>query len=104
MKYIIHQRQVKPFYYPNLLFNLIGHGKEQQKWVRILHDFTNTAIKKRKELIDSAGGFENYFKREKSSGHGRMAFLDLMLEMLEKGDLDLEGLQEEVDTFTFEVC
>jgi hypothetical protein len=33
-----------------------------------------------------------------------MAFLDLMLEMLEKGDLDREGLQEEVDTFTFEVA
>uniref|UniRef100_A0A914DG29 Cytochrome P450 n=1 Tax=Acrobeloides nanus TaxID=290746 RepID=A0A914DG29_9BILA len=31
-----------------------------------------------------------------------MAFLDLMLDMLEKGDLDREGLQEEVDTFTFE--
>uniref|UniRef100_A0A914DS99 Unspecific monooxygenase n=1 Tax=Acrobeloides nanus TaxID=290746 RepID=A0A914DS99_9BILA len=102
MKFIIHQRQIKPLYYPNVLFNLIGHGKDQQEYVQILHDFTSNAVKKRKALIDAAGGFENYFKREKSSGHGRMAFLDLMLEMLEKGDLDREGLQEEVDTFTFE--
>lgn len=32
-----------------------------------------------------------------------MAFLDLMLDMMDKGQLDLEGIQEEVDTFTFEV-
>ena len=32
-----------------------------------------------------------------------MAFLDLMLDMHAKGDLDIEGIQEEVDTFTFEV-
>lgn len=31
-----------------------------------------------------------------------MAFLDLMLDMMDKGQLDLEGIQEEVDTFTFE--
>lgn len=32
-----------------------------------------------------------------------MAFLDLMLDMHDKGDLPLSGIQEEVDTFTFEV-
>ena len=32
-----------------------------------------------------------------------MAFLDLMLDLNEKGELDRDGMQEEVDTFTFEV-
>lgn len=41
MKYIIHQRQVKPFLYPEFMFNIFGHGKEQKKHVKILHDFTN---------------------------------------------------------------
>ena len=43
MKYIIHQRQVKPFLYPDFLFNLFGYGREQKKHVKILHDFTNKA-------------------------------------------------------------
>lgn len=33
----------------------------------------------------------------------RMAFLDLMLDMHAKGELEMSGIQEEVDTFTFEV-
>lgn len=37
------------------------------------------------------------------SEHTRMAFLDLMLDMLDKGEMDMDGIQEEVDTFTFEV-
>lgn len=32
-----------------------------------------------------------------------MAFLDFMLDLHAKGQLPMEGVQEEVDTFTFEV-
>ncbi len=41
MKCIIHQRQIKAQYYPDFLFNLIGKGRDQAKYVKILHDFTN---------------------------------------------------------------
>uniref|UniRef100_A0A0K0D170 Cytochrome P450 n=1 Tax=Angiostrongylus cantonensis TaxID=6313 RepID=A0A0K0D170_ANGCA len=40
MKVIVQQRQVKPQYYPESLFNLIGDGKEQARCVKILHEFT----------------------------------------------------------------
>lgn len=100
MKYIVHQRQVKPQYYPELVFNLFGHGKEQKKCVDILHGFTNKAILERKRVMEEAGGIEKFLASE--SKHTRMAFLDLMLDMLEKGEIDIEGIQEEVDTFTFE--
>ena len=36
-------------------------------------------------------------------GRRRMAFLDMMLDMNAKGELSMNGVQEEVDTFTFEV-
>ncbi|KAI1719655.1 cytochrome p450 domain-containing protein [Ditylenchus destructor] len=99
MKYIVHQRQIKPQYYPELIFNWFGSGREQQKCVEILHNFTNKAIIARKKAMEEAGGIE---KLMASSEHSRMAFLDLMLDMMNKGELDLDGIQEEVDTFTFE--
>lgn len=41
MKNIIFQRQIKPYYYPNILFDLFGKGREQKKWVAILHELTS---------------------------------------------------------------
>lgn len=106
MKYIIHQRQVKPFLYPEFMFNLFGYvirhrnwnyidyfqGREQKKHVKILHDFTNKAIVARRKAVDEAGGVDKLLEKERISGHSRMAFLDLMLDMMDRGQLDLEGL------------
>ncbi|CAD5226203.1 unnamed protein product [Bursaphelenchus okinawaensis] len=102
MKYIVHQRQVNPIYYPEPLWQLFGYGREQKKLVDILHAFTNKAIMKRRKVVDEAGGMQQLIEQERSDGHSRMAFLDLMLDMMDKGQLDLDGIQEEVDTFTFE--
>ena len=33
----------------------------------------------------------------------RLAFLDMLIDSVESGDIDIEGLREEVDTFMFEV-
>uniref|UniRef100_A0A0M3HKT2 Transposase n=1 Tax=Ascaris lumbricoides TaxID=6252 RepID=A0A0M3HKT2_ASCLU len=41
MKYIVHQRTIKAHFYPNILFNLFGMGREQEKCIKTLHDFTS---------------------------------------------------------------
>lgn len=102
MKVIIQKRMVKPQYYPEFLFNLIGAGREQTRCVEILHDFTRGVIQARKAKADEAGGVEKLLAQESAEGRRRMAFLDLMLDMNAKGELPMEGVQEEVDTFTFE--
>lgn len=58
----------------------------------------------RRQMLQEAGGIEKLMEKKQAGGtHTRLAFLDLMLGMVEKGELDLEGLEEETNTFTFEV-
>ncbi|VDK80858.1 unnamed protein product [Onchocerca ochengi] len=102
IKYMIHQRTLKAHFYSDIIYNMFGSGKEEKKCTEILHEFTGTAIANRKRLVNEAGGVDKLMEREKVSGKRRMAFLDFMLDLHEKGELPMEGIQEEVDTFTFE--
>uniref|UniRef100_A0AC34QXY8 Cytochrome P450 n=1 Tax=Panagrolaimus sp. JU765 TaxID=591449 RepID=A0AC34QXY8_9BILA len=103
MKAIVHNRNVKAHFYSTILFYLFGDGFEQDKCVKILHEFTSNAIEQRRTLMQEAGGVAKFLEqRAEGQGHRRMAFLDLMLDLFDKGELDRAGIQEEVDTFTFE--
>uniref|UniRef100_A0AC35TK99 Cytochrome P450 n=1 Tax=Rhabditophanes sp. KR3021 TaxID=114890 RepID=A0AC35TK99_9BILA len=103
MKYIIHQRQIKPQFYSDFMFNTVGDGKEHDRCAKILHNFTHTAIENRQKMAEEHGGIKNLMKKERQAGSSyQLAFLDMMLEMHAEGKLSMEGVYEECDTFTFE--
>ncbi|EFA01323.1 cytochrome P450 4BR3 [Tribolium castaneum] len=83
-----------------LIFRLSDKYAKYMEYLKILHDFTNTIIKRRKEefklLQDNAKISEEGIKR-------RAALLDMLLEVSDNGkNLTDEDIREEVDTFMFE--
>ncbi|XP_067002018.2 cytochrome P450 4C1 isoform X2 [Anabrus simplex] len=99
------QRILKPWLHSDFIFNISPLGRKYKKDLRILHGFTNKIIQERKEARrkhpasdKTESSDDSVFGKKK-----RMAFLDLLLESSEKGNLLTdEELREEVDTFMFE--
>ncbi|CCD68717.1 CYtochrome P450 family [Caenorhabditis elegans] len=89
---LISKRTNNPLMWNSFIYNLTEDGRTHEKCLRILHDFTKKVIVERKEALQ-----ENDYKME-----GRLAFLDLLLEMVKSGQMDETDVQAEVDTFMFE--
>ncbi|KAL0973928.1 hypothetical protein UPYG_G00213080 [Umbra pygmaea] len=97
MSDIIVRRQRAPWYWSDLIYNMLGEGKEHDSRLRILHSFTQSVIRERAVNNCSDSKSDHVFKK-------RLAFLDMLLEATdEKGNyLSHSEIQEEVDTFMFE--
>ncbi|CAD5218775.1 unnamed protein product [Bursaphelenchus okinawaensis] len=89
---IIQSRQKNPVLYPDFIFNNLPIGKEHKWALDVLHSFTRKVITERRKVVNS----------EVTAVNDRLAFLDLLLEMENRGEIDEKSIQEEVDTFMFE--
>lgn len=88
---LILKRQRMPWLWSNLIFNVFPEGREHERCLKIIHQFTKRVIQ------DRANAFEATHVQEK-----RSAFLDLLLKQMHDEQLTLLDIQEEVDTFMFE--
>merc|ERR1711892_1052709 len=105
---IIQKRQKSVWLWPDLIFKMTADGQKYERGLKILHDFTRDVVEsrwadyqqKRTELGDN---FETeYFGEAKSARKHRLSFLDTLMQAMEKGEIDMNGCCEEVDTFMFE--
>lgn len=109
MSTLTDSRMRKPWFWPKILFNLIGPGHEHDEKLKILHNFTNSVISDRLKDFDS---IKSEMVRQEMSGEGdggfgskkiRLAFLDMLIYMSDNlTKLTIEDIREEVDTFMFE--
>lgn len=101
------QRFMKVYLFPDFIYNLTSDSKELTRHVKTVHDFTERVIQKRKTYIDEHGlnipagddAEEDFVYKKKK----KTAMLDLLISAEKEGMIDRSGIQEEVDTFMFEV-
>ncbi|XP_057313640.1 cytochrome P450 4C1-like [Hydractinia symbiolongicarpus] len=90
-------RQRSPWLWSNFIYKFTSSGKSYYKDLNVLHDFTidviNKRIKSRKKLKESTSDQSNLRKE---------VFLDMLLDLYDEGEIDIDGIREEVDTFMFE--
>lgn len=105
---IFYHRFIKIYLYPQFIFNATSIARRQNKAVKTVHSFTEKVIRQRREYVKEHG-FDMFnqnvddnevyvYKKKKKT-----AMLDLLLSAEQEGLIDKTGVQEEVDTFMFEV-
>ncbi|XP_047509668.1 cytochrome P450 4C1-like [Pieris napi] len=92
---IFFDRTCKVWLRIDWVFNLTKTGKLLNKIVKDLHKFTMKIIHERK------ANFKNNLD-DSNTKKGRLAMLDLLLQNEKDGNIDVDGIREEVDTFLFE--
>uniref|UniRef100_UPI003B436FEE uncharacterized LOC140265571 n=1 Tax=Amyelois transitella TaxID=680683 RepID=UPI003B436FEE len=105
---VVFERFIKMPYYFDNIFNLSPLGKEQQKFITTIREFTKKVIHDRKlywelnkfDLNDftESGSDDVYMNKRRK----KTAMLDLLIAAQKEGMIDENGIQEEVDTFMFE--
>ncbi|XP_061227452.1 cytochrome P450 4V2 [Neopsephotus bourkii] len=106
MSDLIQQRQMSPWLWPDLVYSLFKEGREHEKNLKILHNFTDTVIAEKVAELENAKQkkCDTDGSCEESGSKKRKAFLDMLLNATddEGNKLDYNDIREEVDTFMFE--
>ncbi|CAH2242602.1 jg2447 [Pararge aegeria aegeria] len=95
---MVMERLTTFYLHSDFLFNLHPLGRRFAKSLAKVHSFADNVIMERKKAYDSGA----VLNADNGEGKRRLALLDLLLESERKGEIDLEGIREEVNTFMFE--
>ncbi|KYO46087.1 hypothetical protein Y1Q_0021662 [Alligator mississippiensis] len=106
MSDVIHHRQKSPWLWPEFLYPMFQEGREHNRSLRILHNFTDKVIKEKaceqNNCEESKCDFDG--SCEQRGSKKRRAFLDMLLNATndDGSKLSYADIREEVDTFMFE--
>lgn len=100
---ILHHQSFSIWKRIPFLFNMSAEGRIRNKALNVLHNHTRKVIKLRRQLME-ADSIDLTPKEDECGLKQRHAFLDsLLIAQKENGYLTDANIQEEVDTFMFEV-
>ena len=96
-------RTFQPLFWSSYIYSLTSYGKQFYKSLKSIHEYTISAINKRIAIHSENEKLNNYTVIDKASRTKRnVCFIDTLIESYQKGDIDIDGIREEVDTFVFE--
>ncbi|CAG5059059.1 unnamed protein product [Parnassius apollo] len=99
------KRLTKFWLHPDLVFYQTTVGKQFVKCLNIVHSFADNVIMERKKKQinhEDCLLIQNFDNDAEQGTKKRPAFLDLLIEAENKGEINVEGIREEVNTFMFE--
>ena len=95
VKHELDQRMKQPWLCFPLTYPYTSSGKKFYNSLKTLKDFTVGVINKRIEC-------RKLSKDDENNDVKKTFFLDMLLDAYDKGEIDVDGITEEVDTFMFE--
>ncbi|XP_011700815.1 PREDICTED: cytochrome P450 4C1-like [Wasmannia auropunctata] len=104
---LVMDRLLRPWLWNDWLYGSLPVGKQHKSTLKILHEFTNRVISKRKAERQSQNNHTELENEDNEIDIGkrkRKAFLDLLLDQNAKDETPLtdDELRAQVDTFMFE--
>ncbi|KAH8281979.1 hypothetical protein KR054_004569 [Drosophila jambulina] len=95
---VLIQRVCNPLMYYTWYFFLYGDYRKHSQMLRIVHDFSSKIIQKKREQFKQkqCGEVDEFGKKQ------RYAMLDTLLAAEAEGQIDHQGICDEVNTFMFE--
>nr|ANC90156.1 cytochrome P450 monooxygenase CYP4M [Mamestra brassicae] len=108
MGMVFFNRFIKIYLYADFIYKFSPLGRLENKFLKVVHGFTEKVIQQRREYRETHGlnineeinadDDDSYIYKKKK----KTAMLDLLLSAEKEGHIDRIGVQEEVDTFMFE--
>ncbi|XP_055707519.1 probable cytochrome P450 4ac1 [Phlebotomus papatasi] len=101
---LLVDRSLQPWLANDFIFKVLGYKEKLDKCLTPIHSFTRKIIQQRRyefheeDIVPVASTSEDIYGGKKQ----RYAMLDTLLTAERNNLIDVEGIREEVDTFTFE--
>lgn len=103
----LQRRQRTPYLWPDFIYRHTSYGKIYHESLNYVHKYTTDVINRRIDEQTESETAKNNFSLTSEQSYQTddkksICFIDTLLSSYQAGEIDIDGIREEVDTFIFE--